>query len=187
MTVYDRKTNKWSGLLNNVRAGTTTMNVVYGRPVIQRKGNETLLYIHGIYVRDRTEAALFRVNLTTGTEVLVKEGGDATKEWLVDDSGDIVAEQDYFEHDRRWAIRLLNGGHAQQMVSGIAAVDAPYILGLSAQGDELIVAQSEADRITWKPLLIKDGTWGPEMREALVHGAGAQGGQPENDRYRIHW
>ena len=125
-----------------------------------------LLYIHGLYVRATTEAALFRVNLTTGTEVLVKEGGDATKEWLVDDSGDIVAEQDYFEQDRRWAIRLLNGSHVQQTISGIAAVDVPYILGLSAQGDELIVSQSEADRITWRPLLIKDGTWGPEMRES---------------------
>ena len=165
MTVYNRKTNKWSGLLNNVRAGTNTMNVVYGRPVIQHKGNETLLYIHGLWVRDRTEAALFRINLSTGTEALVKEGGDATKEWVVDDSGEIVAEQDYFESDRRWVIRLLNGGHAQQSVSGIAAVDAPSILGLSAQGGELIVAQNEADRITWKPLLIKDGTWGPEMRE----------------------
>ena len=164
MTVYNRKTNKWSGLLNNVRTGTPTMNVVYGRPVIQKKGNETLLYIHGLYVRERTEAALFRVNLTTGTEALVKEGGDATKEWLVDDSGDIVAEQDYFERDRRWAIRLLNSGHVQQLVSGIAAVDAPYILGLGAQGNELIVAQSEANRITWRPLLIKDGTWGPEIR-----------------------
>jgi len=70
MTVYDRKTKKWSGLLNNVRTGTPTMNVVYGRPVIQKKGNETLLYIHGLYVRERTEAALFRVNLTTGTEAL---------------------------------------------------------------------------------------------------------------------
>ena len=188
MTVYNRKTNKWSGLLNNVRAGTNTMNVVYGRPVIQHKGNETLLYIHGLWVRDRTEAALFRINLSTGTEALVKEGGDATKEWVVDDSGEIVAEQDYFESDRRWVIRLLNGGHAQQSVSGIAAVDAPSILGLSAQGGELIVAQNETDRITWKPLVIKDGTWGPEMRESeAAHGAGAQGGQPENDRYKIRW
>ena len=163
MTVYNRKTNKWNGLLKNILGNTNTMNVVYGRPVILHKGNETLLYIHGMYVRGRTEAALFRVNLTTGTEVLVKEGGDATKEWLVDDSGDIVAEQDYFEYDQRWAIRLINGSHATQTVSGIAAVDAPDILGLSAQGDEVIVAQSDADGVRWKPLVIKDGTWGPDI------------------------
>ena len=195
MTVYNRKTNKWSGLLNNVRAGTNTMNVIYGRPVIQHKGNETLLYIHGLWVRDRTEAALFRVNLSTGTEALVKEGGDATKEWVVDDSGEIVAEQDYFESDRRWVIRLLNGGHAQQSVSGIAAVDAPGILGLSAQGGELIVAQNETERITWKPLVIKDGTWGPEMRESeqlteLVLREGSQrmiGTRSAGDASRYHF
>ena len=102
--------------------------------------------------------------------------------------GDIVAEQDYFEHDRRWAIRLLNGGHVQQMVSGIAAVDAPHILGLSAQGDDLIVSQTEADRIRWKPLLIKDGTWGPEMTaNGPLTELVLKGGQPKNDRYRIRW
>ena len=195
MTVYNRKTNKWIGLLNNVRDSTNTMNVVYGRPVIQHKGNETLLYIHGQWVRDRTEAALFRVNLSTGTEALVKEGGDATREWVVDDSGEIVAEQDYFESDRRWVIRLLNGGRAQQSVSGIAAVDVPGILGLSADGGELIVAQNEADRITWKPLLIKDGTWGPEMsvREQfteLVLKEGSQrmiGTRSDGDETRYHF
>jgi hypothetical protein len=83
MTIYDLKTNKWSALLNHVRTDTPTMNVVYGRPVIQHKVNATLLYIHGAYVSDRTEVALFRVNLTTGAEQLVKQGGGATDEWVV--------------------------------------------------------------------------------------------------------
>jgi fermentation-respiration switch protein FrsA (DUF1100 family) len=179
MTVYDLKTKKWNALLNHVRGDKTTMNVVYGRPVIQHKANQTLLYIHGMYVRDRTELALFRINLSTGAESLVKEGGDATSEWIVDDSGDIVAEQGYFEKDHRWTIRLFNASHVQQTISGIAAIDAPNMLGLSAQGDSIIVALPEVDGTAWKPLSIKEGTWGPEMaaNEALTELVLGQGSQ----------
>ena len=170
MTVYNLKTKKLSGLLDHVQGDTATMNAVYGRPVVQRKGGETLLFIHGVYVTDRTESALFRINLTTNTETLIKQGREVTNEWLVDDSGEIVAEQDYMEGKRRWAIQLFHEGHPQQTASGIAPVDVPEMLGLSAAGDAIVVALTESDRTTWKSLLIKDGTWGPEIgqNEALT-------------------
>jgi dipeptidyl aminopeptidase/acylaminoacyl peptidase len=170
MSVYNLKTGKLSGLLNNVRGNATTMNTVYGMPVVQHKGGETLLFIHGLYVTDQTESALFRINLTTHVETMIKQGHEVTNEWLVDDSGEIVAEQDYIERDRRWAIRLFRDGHPQQTVSGIAPIDAPDILGLSATGDSIVVALTESDGVVWKPLLIKDGTWGPEIarNEALT-------------------
>jgi dipeptidyl aminopeptidase/acylaminoacyl peptidase len=146
------------------------MNAVYGKPVVQRKGGETLLFIHGLYVGEITESALFRINLTTDEETLIKQGHDETNGWLVDDSGEIVAEQDYMERDRRWAIRLFRDGHSQQTVTGIAPIDAPEILGLSAAGDAIVVAMTGSNGISWKPLLLKDGTWGPDIgqNEALT-------------------
>jgi dipeptidyl aminopeptidase/acylaminoacyl peptidase len=170
ISVYDLKTKKLNGLLNHVYGDTRTMNAVYGTPVVQHKGGETLLFIQGLYVADRTEAALFRINLTTKTETLIKQGRDDTNEWLVDDSGEIVAEQDYKERERRWAIRLFRDGHSQQTVTGIAPIDAPEILGLSAAGDSIVIALTESDGVSWKPLAIKDGTWGPEIaqNEALT-------------------
>jgi dipeptidyl aminopeptidase/acylaminoacyl peptidase len=164
MILYDLKTGRLSELLDHVRGGTDTMNVVYGRPVVQRSEGGTSIYVHGLYVpRGMTESALFRINLSTGDELLVKEGGDATDRWIVDDSGEVVAEQDYFEHDRRWAIRMLDGRRVTQTVSGIAPIDAPDILGMSAGGDSLIVALTQADGVIWKPLSIKSGEWGPEI------------------------
>jgi dipeptidyl aminopeptidase/acylaminoacyl peptidase len=165
ITVYDLKTQKVRGLLNQVRGDRATMNAVYGVPVVQRKDGETLLYIHGMYVADRTESALFRINLTTQAETLIKQGHDETNGWLVDDSGEIVAEQDYVERDRRWAIRLFHEGRPRQTVGGIAPVDPPEILGLNAAGDSIIVALNEDDGIRWKPLSISDGTWGPAIAE----------------------
>jgi dipeptidyl aminopeptidase/acylaminoacyl peptidase len=163
MRVYNLKSKKLTTLLEHVRGGVTTMNVVYGRPVVQQKDGETLLYVQGIYVQDRTEKALFRVNLTSGSESVIRQGGDATQEWLVDDNGEIVAEQDYWEQNHEWAIRLFHGGRVPQTVSGIAAVDPPDMLGLSATGDAVVVALTETGGVSWKPLMIKDGTWGPEI------------------------
>jgi len=165
MSVYNLKTQKLSGLLDHVQGEATTMNAVYGPPVVQRRGGETLLFVHGMYVADTTVSALFRVNLNTNIETLIKQGHDETHEWVVDDSGEIVAEQDYMEREHRWAIRLFRDGRSQQTASGIAPIDAPEILGLSAAGDAVVVALTETDGISWKPLLIKDGTWGPAISE----------------------
>jgi dipeptidyl aminopeptidase/acylaminoacyl peptidase len=170
LSVYDLQTKKLRGLLDHVWGPATTMNAVYGTPVVQHKGGETVLFVHGIYVTETTELALFRINLTTRDETLIKQGHDVTNEWLVDDSGEIVAEQDYSERARRWTIRLFRDGHPQQTVTGIAPIDAPEILGLSAAGDSILVALTESGGVSWKPLVIKDGTWGPEIgqNEALT-------------------
>ncbi len=166
MAVYNLKTNKVSGLLNHVRGNAATMNTVYGTPVVQRKGGETLLFIHGTYLGpEQTESALFRVNLTTNIETMIKQGHDATREWLVDDSGEIVAEEDYSESERRWAIRLFRDGQPQQTIAVNAPIDAPDILGLSAAGDAVVVALTESEGVVWKPLQLKDGRWGPEIAE----------------------
>lgn len=165
MSVYNLKTRKLSSLLDHVHGDTVTMNTVYGTPVVQHKGGETLLYIHGIYIAEQTQSALFRINLTNNVETLVRQGHDITNGWLVDDSGEIVAEQDYTEREHRWAIRLFRDGHPQQTVSGIAPIDAPEILGLNGAGDAIVVALTEGDGTAWKSLMLKDGTWGPEIGE----------------------
>jgi dipeptidyl aminopeptidase/acylaminoacyl peptidase len=164
MQVFDLATRKWRPLMTHANTSVQTMNVVTGRPVVQHKGNQTLLYIEGIAVSSVTHPALFRINLTTGAEDMVREGSRTTKEWLVDDSGDIVAEQGYSETKQRWAISLYSGGHAQQTVAGDAAIDTPDMLGLSATGDEIVCAVREADGYAWKPLAIKDGSWGNRLR-----------------------
>jgi dipeptidyl aminopeptidase/acylaminoacyl peptidase len=165
MSVYDLKTKKLSGLLNHIRGNATTMNVVSGPPVVQRKGGETLLFIHGTYLTDQTEMALYRVNLTTNIETMIKQGHDSTRQWLVDDAGEIVAEQEYTERARRWAIRLFREGQPEQTVTVAAPIDTPDILGLSSSGDAIVVALTESAGVVWKPLMIKDGSWGAEIAE----------------------
>jgi dipeptidyl aminopeptidase/acylaminoacyl peptidase len=163
LSVFNVQTKKFTALLNHVNDDAKTMNVVNGAPVIVHSGKDTLLYVHGVYVTDVTETALFRINLTTGTEALIRKGGIATNGWLIDDSGEIVAEQDYSEHDRRWSIRLYDGRPLLHTVSGVAPIDSPDMLGLNASGDEIVVALTEADGVNWRPLSIKEGTWGADL------------------------
>jgi dienelactone hydrolase len=181
MQVYNLKTHKTKGLLDHVHSNTRTMNVVYGRPVIVHPAgsHDTLLYMQGLYVDQKTTLGLFRINLTSGAEDLIRQGSNATQGWLVDDTGDAVAEQQYLENERRWAIRLLDGHRTMQTVSGAADIDSPDMMGLSAAGDAVIVALAEADGVRWRPLLMKDASWGSDLAHdesmtELLHKNGSQ-------------
>jgi fermentation-respiration switch protein FrsA (DUF1100 family) len=163
MQVFNLATRKWSALMTRNYEDVRKMNIVFGRPVVQRKNGELLLYVEGMAVSRVSRRALFRINLSTGAEKMVNDGSDSTQQFLVDDSGDIVAEQDYIEKSQTWAIRLFGSSHGQRMVSGIAAIDIPTMLGLSAAGDKILFSVVEADGLALKPLLIKEGTWGEEI------------------------
>jgi len=179
LQVYNIRENKIRPLLDRVPGDVMTMNVVYGRPIIVHRKGETVLYLHGVYVSTETQLALFEVNLTTRFEHLLKQGTHATREWVIDDSGQVAAEQEYFESDKTWAFRLFRDGKSKQTVSGVAPIDEPDVLGLSAKGDALIIAQWGADGSTWQPLSLNDGTWGADLaaRDSLTHLLHARGSE----------
>ncbi|MBS0375649.1 MAG: S9 family peptidase [Proteobacteria bacterium] len=179
LTAFDIEKRKTTVLLEHVSDGVRTMNVVYGSPVVQRTPDGTVLYVHGYYVVDRTTPALFKINLTRGLERLVKEGGDATRGWTVDDNGEVIAEEDYVNSSRRWEIRVLRKGRTVQKVTGTEAIDAPDILGLTAAGDALVVAVREQDQVRWRTLSLADGTFGADIApdEALTNLLLAPGSQ----------
>ena len=179
LQVYSVRDKKLRALLERVPGDVQTMNVVHGRPVIVHRKGETLLYIQGVYVSTETQPALFEINLTSRYERLLKQGTHATRRWVIDESGQVAAEQEYFENDKTWALRLFRDGKARQTVSGVAPIDVPAVLGLSANGDALIVSQTDADGTTWKPLSLSDGTWGADLatKESLTDLLHARGSE----------
>jgi dipeptidyl aminopeptidase/acylaminoacyl peptidase len=163
LSVFDVKTQKGSELLNHVAGEIPTMNTIYGPVVVQHRGADTLVYVHGFYISGETRPGLFRINLNSGTEALIKKSEDSTDEWVVDDSGEIVAAKGYLEREHRWSIDLFHEGRRWQTVSGIAPVDVPDILGLSAEGDSLVVAVTAQNGTAWRPLSISDARWGADL------------------------
>jgi dipeptidyl aminopeptidase/acylaminoacyl peptidase len=186
MRMYDVETNKIHGLLGHIRDDVTTMNVAYGAPIVAAKAADPAIFLHGFFFANETRnldrgtrPALIRVDLRSGAESIVKLGGAATRSWTVNDSGEIVAEEDYINDKHRWEIQLMQDGRVRQTLSGVAALDHPEILGLTADNAALVVSVHEDAGTSWKQLSLKDGSWGGEIAPDdplthLVHDGGSR-------------
>jgi dienelactone hydrolase len=141
----------------------TIMNAVEGPVMIRHIGNDTVLFIHGIYIQDKTNLALFKVNLTTHGQRVVRLGTDATRGWLVDDAGEIVAEENYYEKDQRWQMKIRRDGHWFDAESTRSPIDVPEMLGFGPKGDAVLVSTLDQDRPVWELLSLQDGKLGPPM------------------------
>jgi dipeptidyl aminopeptidase/acylaminoacyl peptidase len=168
MQAYDVHKHKSRPLLDSVR-DVRALNVVWNEPMIRREGNDTVVYLHGYCVGDSTTPGLFKVNLRTGTERVVRQGTEDTVEWLVDDKGQVAVEEGYRERDRRWAFKTPRDGHLQEAVSGTEAIDRPDLLGFDAAGESVIVSLIENDEVVWRKLSIKDGKWGETFAGEGAH------------------
>jgi dipeptidyl aminopeptidase/acylaminoacyl peptidase len=124
-----------------------------------------VLFVPGIYVEGQTLRALVRVDLTTGVERVISRGSPATREWLVDAGGEVIAEQDYEEQKQRWTLKIRRDGRLQEAVSGHEAIDFPSILGFGPNADTLLVQMIEGEDPVWRLLSLHDGTLGAPMAE----------------------
>ena len=139
------------------------MNVLEGEVMIRRLDGHTVLFIPGIWLSGETLPALFRVDLDSGRQRLVREGSEQTQEWLVDDQGEVIAEEDYDEHQQRWRMLERREGHLQEIASGHEPIDYPELLGFGPEPGTLLVQTREDGDPVWRLLSLRDGTFGPSM------------------------
>jgi acetyl esterase/lipase len=141
------------------------MNTLYGDVMVRRLEGRTVLFVPGIYVSEETLPALFRVDLTTGRQRLMREGSEQTQEWLVDEKGEIAAEEDYDQKQQRWRMLERRDGRLQEIASGHEPIDIPELLGFGPQPGTLLVQTHEDGDAVWRLLSLKDGSFGPSMAE----------------------
>ena len=146
-------------------SGVRTMNVISGRVMVRHLDGHTVLFVPGIYVERQTLPALFRCDLETGNEKLISRGSAATEGWLVDGSGEVIAEEDYVEPDQEWRIKIRHGGHLYEAASGHEAIDYPRILGFGPTADTLLIQTVEGEDSVWRLMSLQDGTLGAPMAE----------------------
>jgi dipeptidyl aminopeptidase/acylaminoacyl peptidase len=147
------------------------MNVLSGTPMVSHLSGDTVVFVPGVYVSGgRTLPGLFRADLRTHAEKMVRDGNDSTVDWLVNDTGEIVASQSWSDHDRHWAISGLRDGHTVELASGTADVEYPHLLGLGPRDDSLLVSSMEGGDPVWRFLSLKDGKMGEPLAErATLH------------------
>ena len=141
------------------------MNVLSRSPMVRRIDGHTVLFVPGIYLTDYTVPALFRVDLDSGRQRLIREGTLQTESWLVDEAGDVAAEEDYDQQGQHWKILERQQGHLREIASGSAPIDIPELLGFGPDPGTLLVETKENGDPVWRLLSMKDGSFGPGMEE----------------------
>ncbi len=167
LTVYEVSTRKLKAYPTYL-PGLNMMNVVAGRIMVRHIGGDTYLFIPGIYLSGGRHKALFKVNLRTGAESALRLGSDATRGWLVDANGEIVAETNYYEQDQQWQLKIRRQGQLVEVQSRQVPIDLPQILGFGPAGDSLLVQDIEDGDPVWRLVSLQDGKLGPPMAERAV-------------------
>ena len=150
--------------------GLRMMNVVSGRIMVRSIDADTVLFIPGLYIpgprgSGGTRQVLFKVNLRTGQESAVRLGTAATRGWLVDDAGDIVAETNYFESGQRWLLKIRRDDRLIEAQSRQVPIDVPRLLGFGPKAGDLLIQDIEDGDPVWRLLSLADGKLGPPMAE----------------------
>jgi dienelactone hydrolase len=149
----------------------SVFNYLQGTPMLRDVGGAATLFVPGIYSQGGAILpALFRYSVTDRRMKMVIKSPDFGRGWLLDESGQPAAESMYRNDDRLWEISALKNGHMQVVASGKAELDPPAVVGFSANGDSLIVSFLENGEHIWKPLSLKDASWGAPLDKNSTYG-----------------
>jgi pimeloyl-ACP methyl ester carboxylesterase len=162
---YDIVTHKSNNPIH-ATSNFPVMNVIIGNPMIRNIGDQTLIYVEGIYITDRTMPALFKLNLSNGSAQMAEMGTRESCGWLVDENGMVIASQTYNETNRRWGLWIQKEGRLVETVSGLAEIEYPTITGFAPMGNSLWVRTLDQDELTWKSLSRETGILGEPVSEA---------------------
>jgi dipeptidyl aminopeptidase/acylaminoacyl peptidase len=145
-----------------------TFNVVVGDTEVRDVGGHPVLYAPGYYVTDKTLPGLFTFSIPEGRARLIAKGPEPITDWLIDESGRIAAQLVYHDKSKLWEIRARKDDRLTLVASGTAAIDVPNVLGFSADGTAIIVCFIENGDSMWKPLYVRDGTWGAPLEKGAA-------------------
>jgi dipeptidyl aminopeptidase/acylaminoacyl peptidase len=163
LSVYEVSTRKLRTYPEPADKDIKTVNVIVSAPMVRHVGDDTVLFLTGLWVSDSTKLALFKVNLTNHVQRIIRQGGDATRGWLVDEAGEVVAEENYFEQGQRWQMKLRHDGRWFEAESQRTAIDIPDMVGFGPQGDAVLVSTMDKGERVWELLSLQDGKLGPPI------------------------
>jgi dipeptidyl aminopeptidase/acylaminoacyl peptidase len=165
---FDIRTGK---SVNPIHATSSfpVMNVISGDPMLRRVDGQTVVYVAGIYIIDRTFPALLKLNLDTGSAEMVNQGTEDSRGWLVDENGIVVAAEIYDEEKHRWELRVRKKDRLSEAASGEALIEYPTITGFAPSDDILWVNTLENSDQVWKPLSLETGALGESLPQLNLY------------------
>jgi pimeloyl-ACP methyl ester carboxylesterase len=144
-----------------------TFNVVIGDTAVREVSGRSMLFAPGLCVEDSTVPCQFSFTYPELRTRLIDESPEPNTDWLMDESGRIAAKFVYHDGKKLWEIKTYKDNRWTLAASGTAAIDLPDMLGFSADG-ALIVRFTENGDGVWKPLNLKDNTWGAPLEKGAA-------------------
>jgi len=146
------------------------MNIIAGMPEPRVVDGDTMVFTPGIYFTNRqSRLALFRIGLDSKTTRMVSANSDAhAEDWLINSTGSIVAESDYYENDQRWKLQIFRDGDPNKTMDVPAPIEGPGIEGLSEDETSIVISHPRDDGShVYEQISLKDGSITPWPRSNL--------------------
>jgi len=157
--------------LGGLNIGGNALNVA-GTPMVREMNGATILFVSGWALwRGGVVGGLIKYNVADRLMKVVATGDKYPTERLIDATGHVAGELIYNNDDKKWDLQIPKEDRMRVVASGAATIDLPSLLGFGAAGDAILVQFVENGDWLWKPLLVKDASWGEPLgpfREPIV-------------------
>jgi dipeptidyl aminopeptidase/acylaminoacyl peptidase len=165
MQVLDVRTGKVSEVPQaDTFGGVPLMNAIGGQVMVRRLKDHTVLFVPGFTLAGNELArVLVRHDLDAQRSHIVKFEHAGSLGWVVDEAGEVAAEETWNESDRRWTIYFRRDGRMERLAGEEQAIEFPEVLGWGPNADALLVQMMLDGDPVWRLLSLKDGTLGEPM------------------------
>jgi dipeptidyl aminopeptidase/acylaminoacyl peptidase len=158
--VFDLTTKKQYNLMGNAGlaiAESPQVHVQDGRPVAFVEGFACINLSEGCYL------TLYSVDIDSGSTSAVHVGSSLTRDYVVDDHGQPVAEANYAQGIGHWALRMPLAHQWTEVYGEDASTDPPFMIGISPDGKALEVGSRKTGEATMLAFSLADGKAVPSI------------------------
>ncbi len=122
-------------------------------------GNITVVFARGmVFSGSRGHISLFRIDPATGANRLIEQGSADTINWVIDPAGEPMAREFLNSGSGEWALKVRTTQGWRDLVSKVAPLDRPYLLGMGRTTTSVLYAdRNEDDRWVWKEAPLDGG------------------------------
>jgi dipeptidyl aminopeptidase/acylaminoacyl peptidase len=155
LVIYDLDTKRQDvlpdpALLKGWGELPNVLPVIQTIPQVRHPNGGTFIFITShIYSGGLWRPILVRVDLSGHAEKILDTGTDDTREWLIDENGEIAAE----------TLQFKRGGRMTEIASEQLDNDPPVMLGFGPEPETLLMSRLEDGDPVWRTLSLKDGSF----------------------------
>lgn len=161
--VYDLTTRTFQLVLDKT---PNTGNFTSGVQVRMTEGKPTLYAIGLRFSGVESYQSLFRVDVLGGPTRLLDSGpsvGDISTQWILDGTGANIARTEYDSKDGDWRLLVRAGVKWYPVLQEKAPLDPPWVAGLGAAPDTLLLGRLEDGMEVYRPLSLTTGKLGDPL------------------------